>query len=183
MKGWKKGVKKELICYVTRFLIHSPFTLVVDILLSLVMIPPNHLDKKSTGLLTTSMPALHISYQEGRALLCSYADESSLRPCSVPYPKGKIYLSWPLQGSYLGFLLFSYRLCLSKSRGRVGPHRQELMVYPGWFIQDLGVSPGHGIVSAKMGTDLGKPGRVGHTRGESCQNFGESQGNSLMFSK
>lgn len=180
MKGWKKGVKKELICYVTRFLIHSPFTLVVDILLSLVMIPPNHLDKKSTGLLTTSMPALHISYQEGRALLCSYADESSLRPCSVPYPKGKIYLSWPLQGSYLGFLLFSYRLCLSKSRGRVGPHRQELI---GWFIQDLGVSPGHGIVSAKMGTDLGKPGRVGHTRGESCQNFGESQGNSLMFSK
>lgn len=60
------------------------------------MIPPNHLDKKSTGLLTTSLPAIHTSHQEGRAVLCSYADESLLRPCSIPYPKGKIF--------YLSFL-------------------------------------------------------------------------------
>lgn len=143
-------MRKELICYVTRFLIHSPFMLAVDVLLSPVMIPLNHLDKKPAGLLTISLPALHTSYQESRALPCSYVDESWLRPWSSHIPKKtpSIDLSCPLQGNVLGFPRFRYRHFLSTGKGRVGPHRQELI---GWFAQDWGVSQDVGLSVLKPG--------------------------------
>lgn len=76
MKGWKKGVRKEFICCVTRFSVQSAFTLAVGIILNPVRIPPNHLHKKPTGFLPISLPATHTAHQEGRALPCSNADGS-----------------------------------------------------------------------------------------------------------
>lgn len=157
MKGWKKEMRKELICCVTRFLNPSPFMLAVDVLLSPAMRPPNHPEKEPTGLLTTSLPALHASCHEGRALPYSYAAESWPRPCSAPYSKGKasVYLSCLFQGSFLGSPPLSYRLGLSRGRGRVGPQRKELI---GWFAQDRG--PGRlqdtGLSGLKSGQSWAK---------------------------
>ena len=50
------------------------------------------------------------------------------------------------------------------------------MVCPG-----LGSFSGHGTVSAKTRTALGKLGCVGHPRAESCENVGGGQGEDPMF--